>query len=117
MESELKKNPFKKKEYGEAYTMNANEKKISFLNRYFIYKKIRNINAEKVQIDMEEYDSNVSINSKNDMIKMDAKETKHAIEVAEKMEKKEIKKELKEKPKIKKINKKIVLVAGSNQNK
>ena len=113
MESELKKNPYKKKDYGEAYTMNTNEKKISFLNRYFIYKKIRNINTEKVQIDMEEYDSNVSINSKNDMIKTDAKETKQAIKVAEQMKEKESK----EKPKIKKINKKIVLVAGSNQNK
>jgi len=112
MESELKKNPYKKKDFGEAFTMNANEKKISFLNRYFIYKKIRNINAEKVQIDMEEYNSTVSINVSNEIRKIDKKETKHAIEVAEKE-----KKELNEKPKIKKINKKIVLINGGSQQK
>jgi len=111
METDIKKNPFKKKDYGQAYTMNANEKKISFLNRYFIFKKIRNINPEKIQIDMEEYHSEVS-----------NAETKKAVKIAEEIqepkekkprEKKEPKEPREKAPaKIKKINKKIILVAG-----
>jgi len=48
MLDEIKKNKFKKKEYGLAPEMNAFERKISFLNRYFVYKKLRTVNAEKV---------------------------------------------------------------------
>ena len=75
--------------------MNAYEKKISFLNRYFVYKKIRNVHAEKIEIDLEdiqEYEK-----------KLDKKETKVAV--------KQLKK--KSSPKIKKINKKIMLVPAT----
>jgi hypothetical protein len=54
MLDEIKKNKFKKKEYGKAPEMNAFERKISFLNRYFIYKKVRTVNAEKVVNEMME---------------------------------------------------------------
>jgi hypothetical protein len=40
-------------EYGYANNMSSYEKKISFLNRYFVYKKIRHINTNKVVIDDE----------------------------------------------------------------
>lgn len=39
---------FKATEYDSALNMSANEKTISFLNRYFIYKKVSNENAEKI---------------------------------------------------------------------
>jgi len=35
-------------DFGEAANMNSYEKKISFLNRYFVFKKIRKVNAESV---------------------------------------------------------------------
>ena len=54
MLDEIKKNKFKKKEYGKAPDMNAFERKISFLNRYFVYKKVRTVNAEKVVNEMME---------------------------------------------------------------
>jgi hypothetical protein len=44
----IKEKPGKKKMFKEAYKMNMNEKKISFLNNYFIYKKVRQVNAESV---------------------------------------------------------------------
>ena len=53
MEEEIKKNKFRNNDYGEAMSMNSFEKKISFLNRYFVYKKIRNVNASKVKIEVE----------------------------------------------------------------
>ena len=52
MEEQIKRNRYKAQEYGEAMKMSANERKVSFLNRYFIYKKIRNVNAEKVSLEI-----------------------------------------------------------------
>jgi hypothetical protein len=52
MMEDVKRNPFNKNKYGAALTMSAFEKKISFLNRYFVYKKIRNVNAEKVAMEL-----------------------------------------------------------------
>ncbi len=43
----MKKEP-NTKLYGEAANMNREEKEISFLNRYFIFKKIHHVNASKV---------------------------------------------------------------------
>ena len=51
MEEEVKRDRKKKNDYGEAMFINSFEKKISFLNRYFIYKKTRNINAAKVALE------------------------------------------------------------------
>ena len=52
MQDEIKRNPFKKEDYGDAMRMTPNEKKISFLNRYFVFKKISHVNAEKVSMEM-----------------------------------------------------------------
>jgi len=52
MEDECKRNPNKKEKYGSALTMNPNEKKISFLNRYFVFKKISHVNAEKIALEL-----------------------------------------------------------------
>jgi len=54
MLDEMKMKKFKEKEYGTAAKMDAYEKKISFLNRYFVYKKVRNVNAKKVVIEEDE---------------------------------------------------------------
>ena len=54
MEEEVKRERYKKKEYEDALNMTAYEKKISFLNRYFVYKKIAHVNAEKVSIELME---------------------------------------------------------------
>ena len=48
MVQEVKRNPLKENEYGEALKMHPYEKEISFLNRYFVYKKIRNVDAYKI---------------------------------------------------------------------
>ena len=44
-----------KDRYGKAPNMNDHEKKISFLNRYFIFKKIREVNTDKIIIDTQDY--------------------------------------------------------------
>jgi len=49
MQNEISRNPNKKYEYGEATQMSPEEKRISFMNRYFIFKKMRNVNADAIQ--------------------------------------------------------------------
>jgi mRNA (guanine-N7-)-methyltransferase len=95
MLEEIKRNDKKRKDYGTAMNMSVFEKKISFLNRYFIFKKKRDVNTQKVQLELEEYTE-----EKNN------EETKHSIEVA----KEEVKRL---KPKIVKLNKKLLLVPAT----
>ena len=47
MVDEIKKDGRKEKDYGNAMRMTAGERTISFLNRYFVYKKVRNVDALK----------------------------------------------------------------------
>jgi hypothetical protein len=48
MKSEINKNPELEKEYGRAMEMTSAEKTVSFLNNYFIYKKVRDVDAKNV---------------------------------------------------------------------
>ena len=48
MENEVKRHPDKQNEYKDALNMREYEKDISFLNRFFIYKKTSTRNAEKL---------------------------------------------------------------------
>ena len=93
MMEEIKKNKNREKDYGIAMNMTEYEKKISFLNRYFVYKKIRNVNTEKVQIEFSDYTPTELMNNKID--------SERAVEV--------VKKIVNQKPKIRKLNKKLVL--------
>ena len=48
MENEVKRDPQIKNDYGTAINMNEDEKSISFLNRYFVFKKVRSVPTEKI---------------------------------------------------------------------
>jgi hypothetical protein len=98
MMDEIKQNKFKANDYGDAPNMSLNEKKISFLNRYFVYKKIRTVNVDKVELDLEDYQEEEGITTVN-------KEEKAVEEKAVE--------EKAEKPKIKKLNKKLLLVPAT----
>jgi hypothetical protein len=99
MLDEISKNKFKAKDYEQAPYMSASEKKISFLNRYFIYKKIRTVNTENVELELGEYQEDIVLRNKED--------TKHAQQVA-------LEEVKKEKPKVRKLSKKILLVAATD---
>jgi len=98
MLDEISKNKFKAKDYGEAQFMTAYEKKISFLNRYFIYKKVRTINTENVELELSEYQETEVIRNRS--------ETEHAQNIA-------IEEIKKIKPKIRKLNNKLLLIAAT----
>ena len=99
MSDEIEKNKFNSKDYANAQFMTAYEKKISFLNRYFIYKKVRTVNIETIQLELGEYqETTTSIN---------ASDTLRAQENA-------VKKTKKSQPKkIRKLDKKMLLVAAT----
>jgi hypothetical protein len=98
MLEEIKMNKFKAKDYGDAENMTAYEKKISFLNRYFVYKKFMEVDPEKVEIELGEYEETE--------IRRDASETKHAVSIAKE-------EQAKIKPKIRKLSKKLLLVPAT----
>ena len=98
MTEEIARNKFKAKDYEKAPEMTSYEKKISFLNRYFVYKKYTEVNVNKVVLELSEYEE--SEIQRNDV------ETKHSVEVA-----KEETQKLK--PKVKKLQKKLLLVAAT----
>ena len=99
MLEEIKKNKYKEREFENAANMSAFEKKISFLNRYFVYKKIREVNTEKVELELGEYEESGVIRN--------TQETREAISVA----KEELRKD--KKPKIRKLTKKLLLVPAT----
>jgi hypothetical protein len=48
MKSEINKDPELEKEYGRSMDMTSAEKTVSFLNNYFIYKKVRDVDAKNI---------------------------------------------------------------------
>lgn len=98
MLDEIQRNKFKAKDYKQAPNMNSYEKKISFLNRYFIFKKIREVNIDNINLELTEYTE--AIENK------EIEETKEAIVIAKKTIKST-------KPKVKKLSKKLILIPAS----
>jgi hypothetical protein len=109
MNDELKRNPFKRNDYGLAQEMTANDQKISFYNRYFVFKKIRNVNAEKValeSIDETQLEKIREKKRKGETLGYKKKESKpkeHTLE--------------KKKGKARSLNRRILLVDSSEQEK
>lgn len=48
MEQEIKQNSKRKHDYGTALYMSPEERRISFMNRYFVFKKVRSVDAKKM---------------------------------------------------------------------
>jgi DNA polymerase elongation subunit (family B) len=65
MVRDVEKNKKLANDYGKAIGMNVFEKKISFLNRYFVYKKVRNVDASRVQLEGEEEEDELPVVASN----------------------------------------------------
>ena len=105
MQEEITKDRYQSKNYGNSQHMTENEKRISFLNKYFIYKKRLNVNTEMVKIDLSEYEEATLL-----------KEVKKSIEKEKKIieKKKEIQSETVKPIKIKKLAKKLIIVPATD---
>jgi hypothetical protein len=100
MKQEIKKNPKKEKDYKDAVNMKSYEKDISFLNRFFIYKKVSTRNAEKLTKSLlEQLPDEIEFEKVGTMLARES--VKEAEEIL--------------KPKAKKLNQKIKL-QGSEEN-
>ena len=107
MTADIKENPFKKNLFGQAPNMNELEQEISFLNRYFIYKKVRDVNVDELNISLSEYDDSLLQREQDDsLLQREQDDTIEAIHIA-KTEK------LKLKQKVKKLSKKILLIPAT----
>lgn len=98
MLDEIKRNKFKATMFGEAPNMTTAEKKISFLNRYFVYKKVREVNIDKLQLELGEYQEVV--------VEREKESTKRAVVVAKEQV-------TKIRPKVRKLDKKIELMPAT----
>jgi len=87
MESEVERNPRMRSDYGKALSMTSDEKWVSFMNRYFVFRKVHHVDAEKI------YKQFVS----KQMVEDVAKEVEA------------VAKEVTAKPKAKKLGKKVIL--------
>lgn len=98
MLDEIKRNKFKASLFGEAPNMSSLEKEISFLNRYFVYRKMREVNVDKLMLELGEYEESI--------VQREKEETKKAVVIAKE-------EEVRPRPKVKKLSKKILLVAAT----
>jgi hypothetical protein len=126
MLEDIARNKFNKRKYGDAFNMSVYESRISALNRYFVYKKINNVNAEKVASNIIEetiesgemkhvLDKSEKHKDKDKemKIKSQSEEKKDKSKKESKLEGKKSNedKEVYIKPKVRKLNKKLVLLA------
>ncbi len=107
MSEESEKNPSLKREYKSALDMTANERKISFLNKYFIYKKVRDVDASKVMLGL--------LHKTLDEVDDERKESEKAVEVVEKTEEKVEEETKKQTIKVKKKSKKKLRLKESDK--
>ena len=76
MTNEIKKNPKKEFDYKDASYMKDYEKDISFLNRYYIYKKTSTINAEKLtKILLDQLPDTIEFEQEGTLLAQEAVET------------------------------------------
>jgi len=79
MENEIRRFPNLKADYGDSIFMSSEERTISFLNRYFVFQKVRDVkNSEKVakislQEEKEERENIEDIEEEYDVMKFDRK--------------------------------------------
>jgi SAM-dependent methyltransferase len=102
MMDEIKKFPKTEKEYGMAPSMMDYEKRISFLNRFFVFQKIATRNVEKLTKSILEHTP--------DEIEFEDRQTEKAQKAVEETDKKL-------KPKVKNLKKKIELVEENPKEK
>ena len=102
MKQEIKKNPKKEKDYKDAINMKSYEKDISFLNRFFVYKKVSTRNAEKLTTSLlEQLPDEIEFEKVGTMLARES--VKEAEEIL--------------KPKAKKLNQKIKLQGSEEKEK
>jgi hypothetical protein len=82
MSKETKMRPNTKADYKDAMYMSPEEKQISFMNRYFVFKKIRNVDAKKMGEVITKQKEIVDKNGEENVQKMEEQATEQDAKVA-----------------------------------
>lgn len=108
MQNEIKRIPTLKDDYGDATELSDAEKGISFLNRYFVFRKVRHVNTKKIE------DIITNNQDETEKIEDDYEDTRDILKLSKSIVATDAKKEDKiveqEKPKIKRKIKKVKLI-------
>ena len=93
MEDNVEQNPHMKNDVGQALYMTPEEKRISFMNRYFVFKKVRNVNmTNKAKVDSEMIHTQIEELEKKEQTEEQKKEDKEDDDVKPKVQPKKIRK-------------------------
>jgi hypothetical protein len=101
----IKKHKSSSSDFGDAEKMSSSEKKISFLNRYFVFKKLREVNIDKIQLDLGEYNEA--------KVQREKEDSEHSEFVAKQEIELEHVTEKKKKPRVKRLSNKIELIPAT----
>ena len=105
--------------YRFASEMKEYEKTISFYNKYFIYKKVRNVNSKKISLDVLDEEFNEEKDQQMEQLKRDVEieEDQLVISRIEKEKEKDKEKDKKRtKPKVKKLHNKLIIIAATDSD-
>ena len=108
MEKEIKIDKRKQADYKDAMFMSPEEKRISFMNRYFVFKKVRNVDAKKMESLLKKQSQLSEEYEVQSLQEKDEKEKDEKEKITEKDENKTAD-EVVKKPKIKKTKKKLLI--------
>ena len=108
MEKEIKIDKRKQSDYKDAVFMSPEEKRISFMNRYFVFKKVRNVDAKKMESLLKKQSQLSEEYEVQSLQEKDEKEKDEKEKITEKDENKTAD-EVVKKPKIKKTKKKLLI--------
>ena len=109
MEKEIKIDKRKQADYKDSVFMTPEEKRISFMNRYFVFKKVRNVDAKKMESLLKKQSQLSEEYEVQSLQEKDDKENESKEEDSKKEKQDKDTDEPIKKPKIKKTKKKILI--------
>ena len=109
MEKEIKIDKRKQADYKDAIFMSPEEKRISFMNRYFVFKKVRNVDAKKMESLLKKQSQLSEEYEVQSLQEKDDKENESKEEDSKKEKQDKDTDEPIKKPKIKKTKKKLLI--------
>tara|TARA_B100000424_G_scaffold169719_1_gene130669 strand:+ start:36 stop:3551 length:3516 start_codon:yes stop_codon:yes gene_type:complete len=109
MEKEIKIDKRKQADYKDAIFMSPEEKRISFMNRYFVFKKVRNVDAKKMESLLKKQSQLSEEYEVQSLQEKDDKENESKEEDSKKEKQDKDTDEPIKKPKIKKTKKKLMI--------
>ena len=88
MEEDIESKKIKKADVGDALLMTSKEKRLSFLNNYFIYKKVHSVNAAQEEVHYLGKKEEKSVEKEEEEVEKEASPTPKQVRKVKKYKKK-----------------------------